>query len=155
MFCGDGSFQLNVQELQTIRHHSLPVKMFVMNNDGYLSIRQTQEGFLGKRFIGSHGVGGMSLPEVRKVADAYGIPTRLVQAPDQMESCIREMYDLDGPVLCEVMVDPEQEVIPRQGFYEHSNGTFSPRPLEDMEPYLKRDEFERAMIVKPFEPPKP
>jgi len=147
--CGDGSMQLNVQELQTIYHHNLPIKIFIFNNGGYISIRGTQDEFLEGRHFGSDVGGGMSLPDMVKIAEAYGIKTCRVGCHAEMKT-IRWVLQEQGPVVCEVMVSPNQEVIPRQGFVSKPDGTFAPRPLEDMYPYLDRKEFEENMVIKPL-----
>lgn len=148
--CGDGSMQLNIQELQTIKHHNLPIKIFVSNNNGYLSIRQTQAGFLDGNYAGSSAEGGMSLPNVLAVAQAYGIRTCRIETPSQLADGIRSALSGDDPVVCEVLTAPDQEQVPRQGFEKLPDGTFAPRPLEDMAPYFDREEFERLMIVAPW-----
>lgn len=153
--CGDGSVQLNVQELQTIKHHNLPVKIFVSNNNGYISIRQTQDGFLDGRHVGSEASGGMSLPDFRKVAEAYGIATCLIDSPRALREGVQHVLDRPGPVLCEVVVSSDQELNPRQGFDRKPDGTFVPRPLEDMAPFMDRTEFMRNMIVRPWDPQNP
>lgn len=150
--CGDGSFQLNVQELQTIVHHALPIKIIVFNNGGYVSIRQTQAGFLEGRFIGSAPEGGMSLPDIRKVAEAYGLPTLRVENHAEIPQALDRIFEAPGPILCEVMVPASQEIVPTQGFEKQPNGTFAPRPLEDMAPFLDRATFHRLMIVEPWKP---
>jgi acetolactate synthase I/II/III large subunit len=145
--CGDGSFQLNVQELQTIRHHNLPVKIFILNNDGYVSIRGTQSEFLEGNFAGSSKEGGMSLPDVRAVAAAYKLPTFRITTHADLDKTLKAMLKEPGPALCEVMISPDQKVVPTQGFYRLADGTFRPRPLEDMAPLLDRKEFAENMLV--------
>jgi acetolactate synthase-1/2/3 large subunit len=143
---GDGSFQFNIQELQTIVEHCLPIKIVVFNNEGYLAIRHTQESFLDKRYIGSSVEGRLSLPDYRKVGKAYGI--RVIRVNNDAESidAIREMMSDNNPCICEIMVSPEQKVTPSMGFIDNGNGTFSHRPLEDMCPYLDREELKRLMV---------
>lgn len=148
---GDGSFQFNVQELQTIVHHQLPVKLFVMNNSGYLSIRNTQDGFLEGRHVGSASDGGLSIPDIGKVAKAYGVPSFQIGSHRKLEDTLRHVLELPGPAVCDVRVSPNQEIAPRQGFDKLPDGTSRPRPLEDMYPYLPREEFARAMRVKPVD----
>lgn len=145
--CGDGSFQLNVQELQTIRHHGLPIKIFVTNNNGYLSIRQTQDGFLGGLHAGSEPEGGMSLPDFGKVAAAYGFPAARVEDAADLREQLARALSTDGPYYCEIVAPPDQEMIPRQGFDQRPDGTFAPRSLEDMAPYLDRDELAKLMFI--------
>ncbi len=145
MLCGDGSFQFNVQELQTIRDHNLPIKMFVVNNAGYLSIRHTQGGFLEKRFFGSSPSGGLGVPDICKVASAYGISARRVHKESQLASAVREIMDTPGPALCEVMVCPSMEVVPRPGFEQLAGGGFRARPFDDMLPFMSRAERDRLL----------
>jgi acetolactate synthase-1/2/3 large subunit len=148
-FVGDGSFQFNVQELQTIRHHNSRIKVFVFCNDGYLSIRQTQNAFFGGRHIGSAGKGGLSVPDVEQVAQAYGIATFTVSAYEDLARIQPEVLDTDGPVICLLRIPFDSPVEPTVGFVrDEEKGTASPRPLEDMAPFLDREEFARAMLVK-------
>jgi acetolactate synthase-1/2/3 large subunit len=146
--CGDGSMQLNIQELQTIVHHQLPIKIFVFNNAGYLSIRGTQDGFLKSNYVGSDASGGVSLPDFLRVAEAYGIKTNRARTNDDIHSKIQWALAEPGAVVCELMISPSQEIIPRLGFDARADGTFAPRPLEDMYPYLDRNEFSRNMVVE-------
>ena len=148
--CGDGSLQFNIQELQTVLHHRLPVKIFVFNNQGYLSIRHTQEGFLGNNFVGSAQNGGLSLPDFLKVARAYGMKAEQIKQPKGLAKKIRKVLQSSGPGLCEIMVSPDQSVSPRQGFDRTAEGTFKPRPLEDMYRFLEREEFKQAMTIAPW-----
>lgn len=150
--CGDGSMQLNIQELQTIFHHHLPIKIFVFNNGGYLSIRHTQKGFLDERYIGSQPEGGMSLPDFRRVARAYGLKATRISNHRDLKRKIRQVLESPEPYVCEIMISGEQEVVPSQGFVARPDGTFRPRPLEDMYPYLDRAEFVKNMIVDPWDP---
>ncbi len=151
--CGDGSMQFNIQELQTIFHHQLPIKVFIFNNGGYLSIRHTQKGFLQSHYVGSQPNGGMSLPDFQKIARAYGIRTARIYNQRGLRQKIRIILKEPAPVVCELMISTEQEVIPTQGFIQKSDGTFMPRPLEDMYPYLDRKEFIENMVVAPWVPP--
>ena len=149
--CGDGGIQLNIQELQTIVHHDLPVKVFVLNNGGYLSIRHTQDGFLESHYVGSIKSGGLSLPDIKKVARAYGIKAEQISNHGELREKIQRVLGEPGPVVCEIMVSPDQQVTPRQGFDKRPDGTGVARPLEDMYPYLDREEFLENMIVKPWD----
>jgi len=147
---GDGSLQLNIQELQTIVHHKLPIKIFVMNNDGYLAIRHTQKSFLESNFTGSSSKGGLTLPDYQKIAKAYGIKSVRISKEDNLLKGIQRVLKTPGPVLCEIMVSPDQELIATQGFDRNEDGTFSPRPLEDMYPFLERKEFLENMCIRPY-----
>jgi acetolactate synthase-1/2/3 large subunit len=145
MLCGDGSFQFNVQELQTIRDHNFPIKMFVINNEGYLSIRHTQGGFLGGRYHGSSPTGGLRLPDIHKVASAYGIPCWHVSDERKLSSVVRAVMSSPGPALCEVVAYPDMEVVPRPGFEELPGGGFRARPFDDMLPFMPREERARLL----------
>ncbi len=147
---GDGSMQFNIQELQTIVHHNLPIKVFLFNNNGYLSIRITQEGFLNSSYVGSHASGGVSVPDYQKVVAAYGVKAIRVSNHANLREIIRSVLDAPGPTVCEVMVSENQELTPRMGFKKHADGTASGMPLEDMAPFLDRKEFERLMVVPPL-----
>lgn len=149
--CGDGSFQLNVHELQTLAHHRLPVKLFVIDNGGYVSIRQTQDGFLDGRHAGSERAGGMSLPDFQAVARAYGLPAFSIDSSANLNSRLAAVLRAPGPAVCVVRVPFTQQMVPTQGFVRKPDGTYRPRPLEDMAPLLERSEFLDAMIVKPWD----
>lgn len=149
--CGDGSMQLNIQELETIKHHKLPIKVFIFNNEGYLAIRHTQDGFLDKNYIGSDLKGGMSLPDFQKVSKAYGIKAIRINNHKELFPKIKKALKGPGPVVCEIMISREQQLEPRTGFRKNPDETFSPRPLEDMYPYLDRKEFFENMIVEPLD----
>jgi len=147
---GDGSIQLNIQELQTIVHHNLPIKIFVFNNQGYLAIRHTQDGFLNSKYIGSSSNGGVSLPNFQKVGNAYGIKTIKINNNNELKDKIKYILENKEPMLCEIMINPDQQLIPRQGFYKKKDGTSVGKALEDMDPPLDHEEFLDNMIVKPY-----
>ena len=149
-FCGDGSMQLNIQELQTIYHHNLPIKIILFNNQGYLAIRHTQTDFLNCNFVGSDAKGGVSLPDFQKVVTAYGIKIVRVNNHKEMLEKIKWTLKEPGPVVCEIMISKDQELIPRMGFKKNPDGTATGMPLEDMCPFLERREFIGNMIVKPW-----
>jgi len=146
---GDGSIQLNIQELQTIRHYNLPLKIFVLNNGGYLSIRTTQHNFFG-RLTGESPKSGLSFPDIVKVATAYGIQAVRV-AGERYDTCIREILNKDGPYLCELLIDPAQLVEPRLAAQSLENGRIVSAPMEDMFPFLKREELLGNMLIPPVE----
>lgn len=154
--CGDGSAQLNIQELQTIVHHRLPIKIFISDNRGYMSIRHTQTEFLGARYTGSQASGGVSLPDYTKVAAAYGLPVFEIREREDLADGLRAALAQPGPSLCVVHTAPNHEIVPRQGFRQRADGTFAPRPLEDMAPLLDRREFSEAMMIPTWdESPRP
>lgn len=148
---GDGSLQMNIQELQTIAHNRMPVKLFVWNNDGYLSIRASQSKFFEGRFIGTDSTSGVSFPDTGKIAAAYGIKFFRVNSSRELEAVLKEVLAFDGPAICEVMCIRDQEIVPTVASYRKADGTMVSRPIEDMYPFLDRDEFRQEMIVKPLD----
>ena len=136
---GDGSIQMNIQELQTIVHHNLPIKIFVLNNDGYLSIRQTQKNFFG-RFIGEGRKSGISFPEITKVAQAYGIPSVQINSLN-FSDIIMQVLNSPSYYLCEVILDPDQGFEPRVSSRQLPDGIIISTPLEDMFPFLDPEEM--------------
>jgi len=148
---GDGSFQLNIQELQTIAHNDLPIKIFVWNNDGYLSIRATQRKFFGDRFIGTDSTSGLSFPNIEKIAGAYGLKYFCLARSQDLTEGIKEVLDYPKAVVCEVICIRDQEIVPAVSSAQKADGTLVSKPLEDMYPFLDREEFYEEMIVKPLE----
>jgi len=144
---GDGSFQLNIQELQTILHNKLPIKIFLFNNGGYGANVITQNNF----FISKYGVNketGISFPDTEKIAFAYGIKYISINKNDEVDEKINEFLEYNsGPIILEVFCCIQVRY-PRLNAVNNSDGTFSNRPFEDMDPFLDREEFEREMIVK-------
>ena len=147
---GDGSFQMNIQELQTVVHNQLPVKLFVWNNDGYLSIRATQSKFFERRFIGTDSGSGVSFPDTEKIAGAYGLPFFRITSSSELESILAAVLAHPGPVVCEVMCIRDQEIVPTVASYRKEDGTMVSRPIEDMYPFLDRQTFRQEMIVTPL-----
>jgi acetolactate synthase-1/2/3 large subunit len=136
---GDGSIQMNIQELQTIVHHHLPVKIFVLNNSGYLSMRMTQSGFFG-RLTGESASSGTSFPDMVKVACAYGILSTRIDRQSQLEQ-IDLALAADGPALIDVMLDRNQEFEPRSRSRQLPDGRIVSPNLEDMYPFLDETEL--------------
>lgn len=147
---GDGSFQMNIQELQTIVFNDLPVKIFVWNNDGYLSIRATQAKFFAGRFIGTDDMSGVSFPDTEKIANAYGIKYFKAADSASLDDVLEEALAYPKAVICEVICLRNQEIVPTVASYRKDDGTMVSKPLEDMYPFLDREEFLREMIVKPL-----
>jgi len=136
---GDGSVQMNIQELQTVRHHNLPIKLFVLNNGGYLSIRQTQTAFFGLA-VGAGAESGVSCPDFCKVALAYGLPASRMDQPD-FSGQLQSILDSPGPHICEVILNPAQGFEPKLSSRRLPDGRLVSSPLEDMAPFLDREEF--------------
>ncbi len=141
---GDGSLQFNIQELQTIVHHRLPVKIVVLNNGGYLSMRQTQSGFFG-RLIGESPASGVSFPDYAKVAAAYGIASARIDHLAGMDT-LWDLLNAPGPALCEVILDPAQEFEPRLKSRQLPDGRIVSPALENMYPFLEAEEIESNII---------
>ena len=148
---GDGSFQMNIQELQTLVHHQFPVKLVVWNNNGYLSIRATQLKFFAGREIGTDPASGVSLPSTEKIAAAYGIPFIRVSELAALDDALSKMMSASGPMILEVMCPQNQEIIPTASSKKMPDGRMVSKPLEDMYPFLDRTEFLANMIIKPLD----
>jgi acetolactate synthase-1/2/3 large subunit len=146
---GDGGFQLNIQELATVAHLRLPIKFFVLNNQGYASIRATQTNYFGGANIGCDSNTGVSLPDYRKVARAYGIKTALIEDQSDLRAAVRRVLGSRGPVVCDVHVIPDEIRGPRVTSIQRADGSFVSKPLEDLWPFLDRNEFAENMIVEP------
>ncbi|MCI0500417.1 MAG: thiamine pyrophosphate-binding protein [Epsilonproteobacteria bacterium] len=146
---GDGSFQMNIQEIQTMKHYNLPLKLFVWNNNGYLSIRATQRKFFDGRAIGTDKDSGISFPEVEKIANAYGIQYFIAKEVSELDNVLNDVMNYNGPVICEIICPENQEIIPTTASMRKEDGTMVSKPLEDMYPFLDREEFYSEMINKP------
>ena len=155
---GDGSIQMNLQELQTIVFHRLPIKIFVVNNQGYHSMRQT-EGNLFPEYtkvgIGPES-GDLSFPDMEKIAGAYGIPYyRMASNEDIMGDTIEKVLAEDSFAMCEVFVDTDQRFEPKSATRRLADGTLVSPPLEDLAPFLPREELEKIMLIPMWEEPCP
>ena len=145
---GDGSIQMNLQELQTIVHHKLPIKLFVINNNGYQSIRITQRSFFERPFVGIGGDSGdISFPQMKKIANAYSIPYYSCNDISKLDETVNKTLNHDGYVMCEIFVDTKQEFEPKSASKKLPDGKMVSAPLEDMKPFLPRDELEENMII--------
>jgi acetolactate synthase-1/2/3 large subunit len=146
---GDGGLQLNVQELETIRRLGLPVKLFVLNNNGYASIRTSQSRYFG-RLAGADPSSGVTLPPLRGVAEAYGLPYARLDSDRDLAVRVRELLDLPGPVVVEVMSPPDEPRAPSLSSMRRPDGSMISKPLEDLWPFLDRDEFRSNMLIEPL-----
>lgn len=146
---GDGGLQLNIQELATIAHLQLPIKLFVLNNQGYASIRASQTNYFGGPNIGCSPETGVSIPDYRKVARAYGLKTAIIEDQSDLRTAVRKVLRSRGPVLCDVHIIPDEIRAPRVTSVQRPDGSFLSKPLEDLWPFLERAEFAQNMIVKP------
>ncbi len=147
---GDGGFQLNIQELETIARLNLPIKFFVLNNRGYASIRSTQRSYFDGHLVGCDPSSGLTFPDSIKIASAYNIKSMQIVDHSAMRDNIRTVLQMPGPVICDVLVDPDQMVAPRISSHVRSDGSMVSRPLEDLWPFLDRDEFNSNMLIPPL-----
>lgn len=147
---GDGGLQMNIQELQTLVHYKLPIILFVLNNGGYLTIKLMQQNHFG-RYVGSDASSGVSCPDIIKVANAYGIKTERISNNNALHEKIDNVLAQEGPFVCEIIMPEDQPLIPRVSSLKKPDGTIVSKPLEDLYPFLNREEFLENMIVKPVE----
>lgn len=148
LLTGDGSIQMNIQELQTIIHHRMPIKIFLINNDGYHSIRQTQKNFFGEPLVG---IGAdsfdLSFPDMEKLAAAYGYPYASAHHNSQLVEAIEKTLAITGPAICEVFVSIDQNFEPKSSAKRLEDGTMVSPPLEDLSPFLPEEEMDQNMII--------
>ncbi|MDI6839407.1 MAG: thiamine pyrophosphate-binding protein [bacterium] len=144
---GDGGFCLNMQELETVKRLNLPIKFFVLNNQGYASIRATQNNYFKGRLVASDPASGLTLPNVRKIADSFGIPSIQLNSHKDIREKVRQVLYMEGPVICEVVLSYEHVTAPKVSSYQKKDGSFVSRPLEDMAPFLDRKEFKENMLI--------
>jgi acetolactate synthase-1/2/3 large subunit len=147
---GDGGLQLNIQELATVAHLRLPIKLFVLNNNGYAAIRATQKNYFGGPNIGCSAETGVLIPDHRKVARAYGLKTAVIEDQSNLREAVRRVLRTRGPVLCDVHIIPDEARAPRVTSVQRPDGSFVSKPLEDLWPFLDREEFAKNMIVEPI-----
>jgi len=149
---GEGSFQMNIQELQTIVQNKLPVAVFLMNNQGYHSIRMTQRSYFGESLVG---VGpesrDLSFPDLEKLAPAYGLAYRRCYKMEDMEAAIDWTMGQQGACICEMMLSTKQVTEPKAASKRLPDGNMVSAPLEDMAPFLPEDELRKNMYIEPAE----
>jgi acetolactate synthase I/II/III large subunit len=142
---GDGSLQTNIQELQTMCHYNMNVKLFVINNEGYVSIRNTHNTYFSGHLVGTSEESGVSIPSLNKIADAYQIPFVECNKRSQLRDAISETIKIKGPVICGITAQPDQQIIPTVSSVRLENGSMQSRPLHDMFPFLDPEEMELNM----------
>jgi len=138
---GDGSLMMTLQELATLNHHKIPIKIFLINNNGYSMIKQTQEQWLSSKYYASSPQGGISFPNYKKLADSFDISYEEINIEENLEEKINKVIDANNSVFCNVIISSQARVTPQVKFG---------RPNEDMEPLLPRDLFYKNMIIKPI-----
>ena len=146
--CGDGSGQMNLQELQTIIHHQLPIKIFYLNNNGYISQRQTQDSFFNGFRVGADANSGVSFPNILKIGEAYGFRTFQIANHDQIDATLAEVLTLNVPVICEVLLPEDYKFAPKLASKKLDDGRMVSSPLEDLFPFLEREDFKSNLLIK-------
>ena len=144
---GDGSIMMNLQELQTIIGNKLPIKIFIMNNNGYVSIFQTHRNFFNGVEVGGGPKSGVTFPDFGKVVQAFGFPYVRATHHDDMEEAIRKTLGTEGPAVCELMIDEHVPFAPKLGAKSHPDGRITSPALEDLSPFLSREELQENMII--------
>ncbi len=147
---GDGSFMMNLQELETLSHLKRNVKLFIMNNNGYSSIRHLQQNSFRGREIGCDAEHGCSFPDFGRVTEAFNLHYERIVGSDNLAAKIKKVLDLEGPVICDVMCVPDQKFL-NVSLAKNSNNKFVNRPLEDQAPFLDREYIESEMIITPLD----
>ncbi|HEY5056571.1 MAG TPA: thiamine pyrophosphate-dependent enzyme, partial [Acidobacteriaceae bacterium] len=147
---GDGGFQLNIQDLETVRRLNLPIKYFILCNGNYASIIASQKNHFQGRLVGSDPSSHLTLPDIRKVAEAYGIKTAEIRNHKGLREKVAEVLAMDGPVVCAVNTSSDQPAMPRATASTRADGTIVSLPMEDMAPRLPREEFLENMIIEPL-----
>lgn len=146
---GDGSIQMNIQELQTIVHNRLPVKLIVLSNNGYLLIRHTQTNFMEGRFIGESPATGVSFPDLRKLAKTYGLGYFRISGRREARRKLNAVVAYRGPLICEIVTPENQLLIPRIASRKLDDGRMVSMPYDDMYPFLPREEYESNSVGDP------
>jgi acetolactate synthase I/II/III large subunit len=147
---GDGSLQPNIQELETIRRLQLPIKLLVVNNGGYASIRASQQRYF-QRLIAADPSSGLSFPPLDRIAEAYGIPYAYVAREKDLNRTLQNCLAASGPGICEVRVPADEDRVPRLASVQRPDGSMVSRPIEDLFPFLDREEFRSNMLIPPLE----
>jgi len=144
---GDGGLQHNIQELETIVRLKLPIKIFVLNNNGYASIKNMQKRHFQGHFVACTPSSGLTLPDLSKIAKAYGLNYIKIRNHLHIKERVREVLEKNGPSLAEVMVNPDLEIVPRLSSEVKPDGRIVSKPLEDLWPFLDREEFKKNMLI--------
>lgn len=144
---GDGGFVMNIQELAVVKHLNLPLKIFVLNNHGYATIVATQTNVFKRHFVGCDSNSNLDLGDIKAVAEAYGIKTYSITKNSEIDDVVAEVLNDDGPVLCDVNVSIVQPIQPRQASFKNEKGQMQSRPLEDMRPFLEKEDIEAILNI--------
>ena len=147
---GDGGFFMNIQELELVYRYQLPIKFFILNNNGYGSIKTTQNTHFGGNLVVSDPSSGLTLPSIELNAAAYKIPYIKISNQQNLKNDLQKVLNITGPIICELIVDPEHKTFPKASVYKKSDGSFATRPMEDLAPFLDRKEFLNNLLIKPL-----
>jgi acetolactate synthase-1/2/3 large subunit len=142
---GDGGFMMNLQELEVVRRLDLPITFFVLDNQGYGSIRSSQRGYFQGRLVACDAGSGLTLPDAARVAEAFGIPTARLEHQDGIVERVGALLDHPGPLVCLVSIAPDQPTQPRAVSFQRPDGSIATRPMEDLFPLLDREELRQNM----------
>ena len=148
---GDGGFVMNIQELELVDRYKLPIKFFILNNNGYGSIKNTQKTHFQGRLVASDPQSGLTLPSIEKQAYAYNIPFYRIVNQYDIQNKIETIINTNGPSICEIMVDQNHITQPKASVYKKKDGSFCARPMEDLAPFLNRQEFLSNLLVEPIQ----
>jgi acetolactate synthase-1/2/3 large subunit len=148
---GDGGLIMNIQELETLHRLGLPVKIFILNNNGYGSIRNSQRNYFGGHYVASDPSSGLTLPDWRAVTESYRMPFFRIENHKQLRETVAATLGTEGPAVCEVMISPDQATMPRVTSKQRADGSIASVPMEDMAPFLDRDEFNSNMLIAPLD----
>ena len=148
---GDGGFVMNTQELELVKRYNLPIKFFILNNNGYGSIRTTQNNHFGGNLVISDPSSGLTLPSIELIAKSYGLPFFKATSQSSVRECVKKVLDLKFPAICELIVDPSHVTLPKASVKKKEDGSFTTLPMEDLAPFLDREEFRENLLIKEFE----
>ena len=144
---GDGSLQLNLQELSTLKSLNLPIRMFIMNNNGYASIRNTQRNYFDERYVATGQEAGLLIPDLVKLAEAIGLDAVRINDASELDEKIQYVLNHPGPILCDVSIIKDEALWPKVSANPQANGSMISMPLEDMTPLLSLDQLKQEMLV--------
>jgi acetolactate synthase-1/2/3 large subunit len=144
---GDGSIQMNIQELQTMKHYNLPIKLFIQSNGGYLTNRNTQKNLFAGRLVASGPESGITSPDFVKVGEAYGIKSIRINNHKEMSAKIKYVLNYPGPIICDINALKNMSLTPKLLTKKRSDGSFYSPALEDMWPFLTKEELKGNMFI--------
>lgn len=149
LITGDGSIQMNLQELQTVVTNNLPIKIFILENEGYLAIKTTQKGFFSGHFVGSNPESGVVCPDMERISWAYGIPFKRLNEEEGLDNEISRILNQEGPFICEIKMSPEQSLYPKSASFMGEDGKMVSAPLDRLAPFLS-EELQKKCIYLSF-----